>query len=202
MRASISLTLVLPTEPVTAADTPAFRARAARPSFSSPISTSSTSSPGWPPSTSRETSAASAPAANALATKSCPSRASFSATNISPGLSERVSIETPITAQVPSIFPPVAFAASSDVHSGSGPFLLCTGASRFLERSARHIEVGERNGHALHDLAGLVALAGDQQRIACLKPSHAFENRSLAVADLAGIGHALADRRADLGRVF
>ena len=118
--AAMSLVEVLPTEPVIASTRARVRARAARPNASSAGTTSATSSSGasgGTPSGMRLTSAAAAPLSSACATKSWPSRASFSATNRSPGRMVRVSMEIPSAAQSAVARPPVAAAASCAVHS-------------------------------------------------------------------------------------
>src|SRR5690606_23616083 len=90
---------------------------------------------------------------------------------------------------------------SSDVHRGerAGSAMRAT---HVLERRASDIEIREGNGDALHDLAGLVTLASDQQRIARLQAANAFIDGGGAVADLAGVGRALADGGANERWVF
>src|ERR1700744_4325949 len=63
------------------------------------------------------TKAAPALASNAAFTKSCPSREPFSATKRSPGLSVRVSMESPLTENALVAWPNVAASASAEVHS-------------------------------------------------------------------------------------
>ena len=119
---SISLVEVLPTEPVTPTTRAIARARPARPRSSSAFGTSPTTSSGASaesPSGMRLTSAAAAPLAKAAATKSCPSRTSFNATNRSPGCKVRVSMETPVACQSTVDRPPVAAIASAEVQSAA-----------------------------------------------------------------------------------
>ena len=115
---SASLTPVLPTLPVTAMMRPSVRARAAAARSPSAARVSSTTSSGMsavPFGGVRSTTAAAAPRASAR--KSCPSnRGPLMATNRSPGLRVRVSMETPVASQVAPPRPPVASAAFADVH--------------------------------------------------------------------------------------
>ena len=97
---------------------PDTRARSAAPRSSSAAWVSSTTSSGMsaaPFGGARSTTAAAAPRASAR--KSCPSnRGPLMATNRSPGLMVRVSMETPVASQVAPPRPPVASAAFADVH--------------------------------------------------------------------------------------
>ena len=188
-RRSISLVPVLPTLPVTATMRALLRARAARPIPSSARRGSSTRSkaplgPEPRGAYRRETMAAAAPALNAAGTNSWPSRASFRATNTSPGSRLRVSMEKPVTrsAGAPSASPCAAATRSSHCHSGSAidGCLREGGPHRFVIREGQ-------DGRA-DDLPGLVALAGDQQQIAVAEQARAGADGLGAVADLARAG--------------
>ena len=143
------------------------------------------------PSGRRETRAAAAPRLRASATKSWPSRSASSATKRSPGRRLRLSIETPVAVQDRVARPPVAASASSDVQSGitggsrrggpsaprppaAGPPESISGKMRrgasdpAFERGdgdAGLLGIVERQDRVADDLAGLVALAADQQRV-------------------------------------
>ena len=141
------------------------------------------------------TSAAAAPRQR-IATKSCPSRASVSATNRSPGASVRLSIDTP-GAQSRWPRPPVAAGASAAVHSAH--------AAPPVERGHGHaglFGVVEGQHVVADDLPGLVALAGDQQRVAWAKGIDPAQDGFGPVAHLQSLGAALPHRGADRGRVL
>ncbi len=120
---TIWVTLVLPTEPVTAPRLAArarLRAKTAR--SSKPRSTSGTRRHG-PPATGRRVKATTAPASNAAGTKSWPSRAPCKARKISPGWRPRLSKLIPFASvgppwPAPTNVPPVASASSVKVQSG------------------------------------------------------------------------------------
>ena len=188
-RRSISLVPVLPTLPVTATMRALLRARAARPIPSSARRGSSTRSnaplePEPLRAYLRETMAAAAPALNAAGTNSWPSRASFRATNTSPGSRLRVSMEKPVTrsAGAPSASPCVAATRSSHCHSGSAI------DGRLRQRGPHRLVIREGQDGGADDLPGLVALAGDEQQIAVAEQSRAGADGLGAVADLARAG--------------
>ena len=181
---SASLVPVLPTR---AGDGDDARRRCARraagPSAPMASSTSGTAtSSGPPPRTRRRvpraTTAAAAPFASAAATKSWPSRASpLMAKNSRPAASVRVSMETPVTRRqaLAAPAPPVAAAQICPV----GPQRLSVMRRRRLRERPRRdrLVVGERQVPVADDLAGLVALAGDEQHVARLQLATAGADR-------------------------
>ena len=200
---SASLVLVFPAEPVTAMIFALVRARAAAPAFSSAASTSGTTiigavsrpSAGSLPSamTSRL-----APALTAAVAKSWPSMTSpLMAKKASPGTRLRVSIDMPVTACgiAPIGLPPIASISSSASQSE-----LISTRSRSALRTSSWSENGKV--YVADRLAFLVALAGDDQRVAGVKGRNRLADRLVAVADLDGAGRGGEDRLADFGRYF
>ena len=145
--ASRSLVEVLPTDPVMPTTLSGRRERAHPPSAISAAAVSSTSimvRPGGRPSdpTGRLVSEAAAPAENASAMWSCPSRAATIGTKSDPGRRERESNEAPsIHTSGPCNRPPVAAAASLERNRiaatyGWGSRSRCRGTARPSARSA------------------------------------------------------------------
>src|SRR5262245_26271040 len=126
--------------------------------------------------------AAAAPALKAAGTNSWPSRASLSATNTSPGARLRVSMDMPVMrkAGAPSASPCAAATKSGHCHSGSDM------DRRLRQGRAHRLVVRKRQHVGADDLAGLVALAGNQQHVAMAEKPYACADRLGAVADLAG----------------
>ena len=175
--------VVFPALPVTARIFALLRARAARARSSSPRWVWPTVSSGpVTPSGAWVTSAAPALASKAARTKSWPSRLSpFSATNRSPSLSVRVSMESPSTLKAWLAWPRVAASASVWVHRrhAARPPTATRGGNRLLA-------VGEGMHFAVDILAGLMALAGQHQHIAGRSDSATAARMACGtVADLA-----------------
>ena len=104
-------------------------------------------------------------ASNAARTKSWPSRLSpFSATNRSPSLRVRVSMESPLTAKRALAWPRVAASASA-----CGPQVMPRALPTRQRGLHRLVAVGERMHLAVDILAGLMALARQHQHIARLQ---------------------------------
>ena len=123
------------------------------------------------------------PALSAAATKSWPSWTSpLMAKKASPGAMVRLSIEMPVIACRQRAD---AGAARRRVDRLRRPQ---RGHARRLGRERRRdrLVIGERHDLVADDLAGLVALAGDQQHVAALELGDRAADRLAAVADLAG----------------
>src|SRR6188474_3014334 len=139
--------------------------------------------------------AAAAPALNAAGTNSWPSRASFRATNTSPGSRLRVSMEKPVMRRdgAPSASPRAA--ATRSAHSQSD-----SGIDRCLRQGGPHCIVIREGQHGCaDDLAGLVALAGNQQHISVAEEPHARPDGLRPIADLTRAGAGGQDLGADGG---
>src|SRR5262245_16415818 len=139
--------------------------------------------------------AAAAPALKAAGTNSWPSRASLRATNTSPGTRLRVSMENPLMVSdgTPSASPCAAATSSAHCHSGS-----CIDRG-LRQRGAHRLVVRERQDCGADDLAGLMALAGDEQHVAIAEQANAGANGFGTVADLARAGRGGEDLGADGG---
>src|SRR5262245_19090021 len=139
--------------------------------------------------------AAAAPALKAAGTNSWPSRASSRATKTSPGVRLRVSMDMPMMrkAGAPSASPCAAATRSGHCHSGSD-------MDRRLRQGGPHrVVVRERQHAGADDLAGHVALAGDQQHVAVAEKPYPCADRLGAVADLARARGTGQDLGADRG---
>src|SRR3984957_3362923 len=185
------VTLVLPTEPVTAPRRACgARSRAASPSRSSAFRVSETMTA--TPATGLLARTPAAPRSRAAAANSWPSRSPASATKRSPDCSVRVSIETPVAANgAPFSAPPVAAMISDDVQSGS--------AMRRLqaEGGGGLVDVVERMDDRADRHALLVAFAGHHQHVAALQHRGGGADRLAAIADFAQARGAGADLGAD-----
>ena len=73
---------------------------------------------------------------------------------------------------------------------------------QFLERRAHRLMIGERQSPAGDDLTGLVALAGDDQKVAFLKHGASLGNGGAAVADIERAGRGGENCGADFVRRF
>ena len=90
----------------------------------------------------------------------------------------------------------MAAAIASTVQNGRSlmPFSFQRRRDRFV--------IAERQYPVADDLAGFVALAGNQQHVARAQFRHRRADRLAAVADLARAGRRGQDRRADRGGIF
>ena len=142
------------------------RARSRKPSSTSGT-TSSGASAGTLPRWSAATTASPAPALSAAATKSWPSRLSpLMAKNASPGAMVRVSIEMPGTdggRRIARAWRASRPPSPSTVQSGDRSCHLPR------KRGRDRLVVAERQHPFADDLAGFMALAGDQQHVAALQ---------------------------------
>jgi hypothetical protein len=133
----------------------------------------------------RDTSAAAAPFASAVATKSWPSRASFSATKRSPGAIVRLSIETPVAAKAPSPSRP------SRARLGRGPERRHATARR-ARRPRRSPARRRRRDRPWRRRSGRSRgpCPCDQKRVAGAERVDAPQDRLGPVADLVRLGAA------------
>src|SRR5690606_22842604 len=162
MAASISLMVVLPLEPVTAATGPWKASRFRVPSRPSARRVSATTSWGRATSgTKRDTSAAAAPLPATPARQAWPStRGPTTATTSWPGCRAPPSVEAGAKRAPPCSRPPC---------SGSTSWLRLRASSMgglpLLQRPGGRLQVGEGLAHAIDLLVVLVALAGQQQHV-------------------------------------
>ena len=198
---STSLVPVLPTLPVTPAIRPAVRSRAARPRRSQRqlrVGDHDQSRAGSRTSSGiRLTSAAGRAALERLATNVVAVAVGpTSATNRSPGASvrrvDRDAGRDPVAVGRCRRSRRDRLGRPEAAHDAVPP------ASR--RRRAQHLGIVERQCPVADDLAGLVALAGDQQRVAGGERREGRADRLVAVADLEGAAGAGQHRRADRGR--
>jgi hypothetical protein len=111
--------------------------------------------------------------------------------------SVRLSMETPVAAQSPTARPPVAAPPRPRSRALIPPVPV-----QRRHRDAGLFGIVEGIDRVADDLPGLVALAGDQQRVARPSASTAAQDRLGPVADLVRLGAGGQDRGADRGRVL
>src|SRR5687768_12239041 len=107
------------------------------------------------------------------------------AAKMSPLATLRLSIETPVngTETAPRNSPPVAAMSSSVVHSSRSAMIVLAGDGR-----SDRIVIAEGQHLAADRLAGLVALAGDEQDIAFFQGIDRGADGERAVADVDAAG--------------
>ena len=195
---SISLVPVLPTEPVTATTEPRMRARAAAPMRSSAASGSSGTTSSGPAPARRAPFADDRQRGARLQAPARRNRGRRGARRRSrrrprPARCVRLSIETPEIAARRGAFQPAAGRRDERLGASRGAHAAASGRS-----AAPRAPRPDRRTAApcRRRLAGLVALAGNEQDVAFLERGDGRADRGAAVADLVGVR---ARRRAPPG---